>query len=304
MYSRILSLKDYKEVALTIPAFVLDEARLEEEMQRLANPYIQWEEGNTAVAGDIVICDMASENTRFSKKQVKFVVGSGMFQREVEALVEGMKVGEQRETVTEGGSIAVTLRAVKTRYVPPLKDSMVEHLGLEGIYTLRDYRDYLLGVQKKKALDVIRYDLLHTIENAVLRESEFVLYKEDWQLLVQQELDRCRAMSRREGMVLEEMTPEQFQGRIPVKSYAELVIMTQNNCWDSLRRYLLGCYYAQEDDFSVGESDYEEYIRMYCTQWHEEEKAAREIQPYEIFRFNAYCSHAYDVWSRYIEENY
>lgn len=157
MYSRILSLKDYKEVALTIPAFVLDEARLEEEMQRLANPYIQWEEGNTAVAGDIVICDMASENTRFSKKQVKFVVGSGMFQREVEALVEGMKVGEQRETVTEGGSIAVTLRAVKTRYVPPLKDSMVEHLGLEGIYTLRDYRDYLLGVQKKKALDVIRY---------------------------------------------------------------------------------------------------------------------------------------------------
>ena len=35
------------------------------------------------------------------------------------------------------------------------------------------------------------------------------------------------------GMVLEQMTPEQFAGNIPVKSYAELVAMTQDTCFDS-----------------------------------------------------------------------
>ena len=40
--------------------------------------------------------------------------------------------------------------------------------------------------------------------------------------MVNRELDRCRTLCRQEGMVLEEMTPEQFRGRIPVKSYHEL----------------------------------------------------------------------------------
>ena len=80
-----------------------------------------------------------------------------------------------------------------------------------------------------------------------------VIPPEEIPAAVERELDRCRAIARQSGMVLEQMTPEQFAGNIPVKSYAELVAMTQDTCFDSLRCCLLGQHYAQNDGFAVTE---------------------------------------------------
>lgn len=306
MKSRVLQIKDYREVDITplLKPFVPDEAALETELRRLTNPYVRWETGETASAGDQVVCRLVSDCPRFNKEKVRFVAGSGMFHKELEALVIGMTVGEAREADLSEGRVSLTLTGVMNRVVPELSDEMVEKLGLEGVDTVADYRAYLLAQQKDSAFQDALYEPQKQLMAEVIAGSEFVLCKEDWAVVVNRELDRCRTLCRQEDMVLEEMTPEQFRGRIPVKSYHELVAMLQYDGWDSLCRYLLGCWYAQTDGFQAGEADYEAFIEDYAKTWHVSVENAREANSYENFIFNEYAGHTYTVLKKYIREFY
>jgi len=172
------------------------------------------------------------------------------------------------------------------------------------VHTVAAYRAYLLEQQKAAAFQEDSYDALNHLMLEVISGSEFVLDREDWAEAINRELDRCRTLCRQEGMVLEEMTPEQFRGRIPVKSYHELVAMLQYDGWDSLCRYLLGCWYAQTDGFQAGEADYEAFIEDYAKTWHVSVENAREANPYETFIFNEYAGHTYTVLKKYIREFY
>ena len=88
MKSRILKVKDYREVDVEplLRPFVPDETALEAELRRLTNPYIRWEPGEEVSAGDQVVCRLLSDCPRYNKEKVRFVAGSGMFQRELENL--------------------------------------------------------------------------------------------------------------------------------------------------------------------------------------------------------------------------
>lgn len=303
MRSRVLSVKDYREIPLTdLPVFVPDEEALEREMQRLVNPHIRWEPGQRAAKGDLVACRLESACPRFNKENVRFAAGSGMFHKELEALSIGMCVGETRELELPEGAVKLTVTAVTNRVVPEPSDEMAAALGLEGVSDLEEYRAYLLEQQREKFRNEAAYEPVAYLKKEVLRQSEFVLHKEDWRAAVERRLERCRTLFRQEGLVMEELTPEQFDGRIPVKSYHELVSMLQNDEWDSLLMYLLGRHYAESDGFSVSEEGYEAYIADYVKSWHTTPEAAREIDPYESYRFNEYSWHAYDVLQKYIKE--
>ena len=161
-----------------------------------------------------------------------------------------------------------------------------------------------LEQQREAAFGQDSFEALKKLTREVISGSEFILYREDWAEAINRELDRCRTLCRQEGMVLEEMTPEQFNGRIPVKSYHELVAMLQYDGWDKLCRYLLGCRYAENDGFRAGEAEYGEFIADYVRSWHVSEENAREANPYDSFLFNEYAGHAYTVLKEYIRTFY
>ena len=214
MKSRVLRAKDYREVDVKplLKPFAPDEAALEAELRRLTNPYIRWEDGTTVSPGDQVVCRLASDCPRFQREKVRFVAGSGMFHKELEDMSTGMEVGETREAVLPEGKVSLTLTGVMNRVVPEASDEMVEKLGLEGVHTVAAYRAYLLEQQKEAAFQEDSYDALNHLMREVISGSEFVLDREDWEEPINRELDRCRTLCRQEGMVLEEMTPEQFNG--------------------------------------------------------------------------------------------
>lgn len=306
MKSRVLQIKDYREVDVKslLKPFVPDDAALEAELRRLTNPYIRWEAGTAVSPGDQAVCRLVSDCPRFQKEKVRFVAGSGMFHKELENLSMGMTVGGTREIVLPEGRVSLTLTGVMNRVAPEPGDEMVEKLGLDGVHTVAAYRAYLLEQQKAAAFQEDSYDALNHLMREVIGGSEFVLDREDWAETINRELDRCRTLCRQEGMVLEEMTPEQFQGRIPVKSYHELVAMLQYDGWDNLCRYLLGCRYAENDGFRAGEAEYGEFIADYVRSWHVSEENAREANPYDSFLFNEYAGHAYTVLKEYIRTFY
>ena len=306
MKSRVLQIKDYREVDVKslLKPFVPDDAALEAELRRLTNPYIRWEAGTAVSPGDQAVCRLVSDCPRFQKEKVRFVAGSGMFHKELENLSMGMTVGGTREIVLPEGRVSLTLTGVMNRVAPEPGDKMVEKLGLDGVHTVAAYRAYLLEQQKAAAFQEDSYDALNHLMREVIGGSEFVLDREDWAETINRELDRCRTLCRQEGMVLEEMTPEQFNGRIPVKSYHELVAMLQYDGWDKLCRYLLGCRYAENDGFQAGEAEYREFIADYVRSWHVSEENAREANPYDSFIFNEYAGHAYTVLKEYIRKFY
>lgn len=301
MKSRVLRARDYREVDVKplLKPFAPDEAALEAELRRLTNPYIRWEDGTTVSPGDQVVCRLASDCPRFQKEKVRFVAGSGMFHKELENLSIGMTVGGTREIVLPEGKVSLTLAGVMNRVAPEPRDEMVEKLGLEGVRTVAAYRAYLLEQQKAAAFQEDSRDALNHLMREVIGGSEFVLDREDWAEAINRELDRCRTLCRQEGMVLEEMTPEQFNGRIPVKSYHELVSMLQYDGWDKLCCYLLGRLYAENDGFRAGEAEYEEFIADYVRSWRVSEENAREANPYDSFLFNEYAGHTYTVLKEY-----
>ena len=92
MQSKLVAAKDYHEVALDIPAFVPDQAALQKELDRLRNPYVTWEPGGTAAAGDMVRCSLHSALPRFQKDGIRFVAGSGMYNPTLEALADRKSV--------------------------------------------------------------------------------------------------------------------------------------------------------------------------------------------------------------------
>ena len=293
MKSRILKVKDYREVDVRplLKPFVPDEAALEAELRRLTNPYIRWEPGEVVSAGDQVVCRLASDCPRYNKEKVRFVAGSGMFQRELENLSIGMRVGETREAGLPEGKVSLTLAGVMNRVAPEPSDEMVEKLELDGVHTVAEYRAYLLEQQREAAFGQDSFEALKKLTREVISGSEFILYREDWAEAINRELDRCRTLCRQEGLVLEEMSPEQFQGRIPVKSYHELVAMLQYDGWDKLCSYLLGCLYAESDGFQAGEAEYGEFIADYVRSWHVSEENAREANPYDSFLFKIGRAH-------------
>ncbi|MDE6880288.1 MAG: hypothetical protein K2P20_02895 [Oscillospiraceae bacterium] len=302
MKSKFVLLNDYRSIVPDIQAFAPDEEALDRELQRLTNPYIRWEVGSAVSAGDQVVCCLVSDCPRFHKENVRFVAGSGMFQKELEALSIGMSVGETREAQLPEGRVTLTVQSVMNRVVPAVSNEMVEKLGLENIHTVEDYRAYLLGQQKESAFQKAAYEPEQRLMETVITGSEFVLYKEDWAALVNRELERCRELFRQEGIVMEEATAEQFNGRIPVKSYHEFVAMLQYESWDKLCRHLLGRRFAEDDGFSVGEADYEAFLADYVKTWHTTEEKARRANTYENYVFNEYGWHAYQVLTNYIRE--
>ena len=306
MKSKVLQVKDYREIDVRplLTPFAPDEEALETELRRLTNPYIRWEDGTTVSPGDQVVCRLASDCPRFQKEKVRFVAGSSMFHKDLEDMSIGMEVGGTRETILPEGKVSLTVMGVMNRVVPEPRDEMVEKLGLEGVRTVADYRAYLLAQQKEAAFQQNLYEPLRRLTRDVISGSEFVLCREDWAAVVNRELDRCRTLCRQEGMVLEEMTAQQFRGRIPVESYHELVAMTQFESWDRLCRYLLGRWYAQEDGFQPGEAAYEAFIADYTKTWHVSEENARAANTYENFIFDEYAGHACTVLTAYIKEFY
>ena len=304
MRSKVLRVMDYRAVDLApmLKAFVLDGDALERELRRVANPYIRWEAAAAVTPGSQVVCRLRSSCERFQREAVRFVAGSGMFHRDLEALAAGMAVGETRGLTLPEGRVELTVLETLERVVPEPDDEMVRRLGLEGVSTLAEYRAYLAALQKEKYLESALYEPARYLRDRVLEESEFLLFKEDWRDAVSRRLERSRVLARQEGLTLEKMTPEQFEGRIPVTSYHQLVAMLQDTEWDTLRMHLLGKHFALTDGFSVSQADYEAYIADYVKTWRSTEERAREVDPYESFAYMEYANHAYSVLSTYVKQ--
>lgn len=305
MKSRVVKVYEYTDVDISKfqVTFKVNQDKINQEISRVKNHYAIWKQGTKVSKQDMVLCALQSDIQKFNRKKVKMIVGSHLFDAKLEDALIGMNVGEEKKIMVSEQEVAIRVLQVTNKICPELDDSMVQKLNLDGVNTVKDYREYLINQQRQEFIQDKKYNVIQYVRNKVLKQSDFILKREDWQWAVNMELQKCSVLAQKDGLQLETMTEKEFEGKIPVKSYYELVALLQSKYWENLCEYLLGIYYMQMDGRQVDESQYEECIKEYSKTWHETEENAKKIISLEYYLFKEYENYFYNKLDRYVAEN-
>lgn len=305
MKSRIHRIKEYLTVDFSAyqQTFHPDESLIQNEVQRLQNRGLCWETGIVVADGDAAMCSLESDNPRFHKPKVHIAVGAGMLPTVIEQALPGMEVGTEKTVRVDNHDVRIRLLSVKNKRLPELTDKWIVGMGIEGISTLAAFRDDIIRRQRDERAAIDSYEAAQFVIAKVLQETEFILFKEDWETVVNLELQRHSELCRQEGLDIKTMSAKDFQGRIPAASYDGVVSLVKTNAWRTLRNYLLGCHYAELDGYTVDQSTYEKYIQNYQTTWRVSEENARASNTFEFYRVNTYAAYFVEKVMQFAREN-
>ena len=242
MKSKVLSFVEYDQVDISMykKVFKLDEKAYKKEIDFIKNKNSTWEEAGEVTDGALIVCDMESANPFFNRENVKIMVGQGFFHKKLETMCIGLKKGTASELDVDGEKVTVTVRSIQQKKIPVITDGMIEALGIEGVSNIEQYEARLIREQKKKIAKNEGYEAVQYVIDKVFEASTFDLKKADWKEMTDHEIKRLKTISKEQGLNLETMTPEEFEGKMPFSSYYELFASVQNDSWDRLCGYLLG----------------------------------------------------------------
>ena len=287
MKSKVLSFAEYDQVDISMykQIFTLDEKAYKKEMDFIKNKNSTWEEAGEVTDGALIVCDMESANPFFSREDLKIMVGQGFFHKKLEAMCVGLKKGTAGVLDVDGEKVTVTVRSIQQKKVPALTDEMIRE-------------------QKKKIAENEGYEAVQYVMNKVFEASTFDLKKADWKEMTDHEIKRLKEISREQGLNLETMTPEDFEGKMPFSSYHELFASVQNDSWDRLCGYLLGREYAEKDGVGYTMEQYRDDMDEYVKFWHETKENAEKINTYEYSEIMFYVNYYYNKVKEYVTENF
>lgn len=306
MKSKVLSFAEYDQVDISMykQIFKLDEKAYKKEIDFIKNKNSTWEEAGEVTDGALIVCDMESANPFFNRENVKIMVGQGFFHKKLETMCIGLKKGTAGELDVDGEKVTVTVRSIQQKKIPVITDGMIETLGIEGVSNVEQYKDCLIREQKKKIAKNEGYEAVQYVIDKVFEASTFDLKKVDWKEMTDHEIKRLKTISKEQGLNLETMTPEEFEGKMPFSSYYELFASVQNDSWDRLCGYLLGREYAEKSGVGYTMEQYRDDIDEYVKFWHETKENAEKINTYEYSEILFYVNYYYNKVKEYVTENF
>ena len=194
--------------------------------------------------------------------------------------------------------------SIQQKKIPVITDGMIEALGIEGVSNIEQYEARLIREQKKKIAKNEGYEAVQYVIDKVFEASTFDLKKADWKEMTDHEIKRLKTISKEQGLNLETMTPEEFEGKMPFSSYYELFASVQNDSWDRLCGYLLGREYAEKSGVGYTMEQYRDDIDEYVKFWHETKENAEKINTYEYSEILFYVNYYYNKVKEYVTENF
>ena len=160
----------------------------EEELKELARKSIVREqlvlaplpEGTAAEEGDTAVLRTESDIPKFNKPSVTVTLGRGLYSRDLEAAVIGLKVGETAAVTVNDQPVKATVLVLKRKQVPDPTDEMVKALGqkdLKGdpINTVEEYEAY---IREQKTLETL-FNVGYFVMEDILRDYKVEEFDED-----------------------------------------------------------------------------------------------------------------------------
>ncbi|MCH5324884.1 MAG: hypothetical protein J1E39_06670 [Eubacterium sp.] len=212
MKSYINSLVDFKtfeferEVKLSCP-----EEYIEKQLKRITRANKTTEDVTVLEKGDVAVIGLESSLERYNRPQLTLAVGSGLFDKELEAQLVGKNVGETFTVTVKETAVKVNVISGKRTVFPAPTDEAVKKYAetaedLEGIETVAQFREHV----KQQYFDEQQQKTVFGTLNDMV---EYVLTNSDW------EFDETELEEMYNNMLAD---MEQMAQEIYGKTFAEL----------------------------------------------------------------------------------
>ncbi|MBE6011676.1 MAG: hypothetical protein E7234_03865 [Lachnospiraceae bacterium] len=295
---------DVSEVDFTYEA---DKGFIEKELLRIKKKNAVTYEVDAVIKGDIVLCSLRSDNPKYNK-EISVNSSLGIFKKEVAGKLNGMKKGETLTVSVDGDDVNIEILKIERRELPEiLTDEMVEKEEIESVSTVKALEKHLQELHQKNidsAINTKAYYLVEHVLKQVVPQSQYEIYEEDIQYLYDLEIQKASALAKNEGLILEKMTEEAFNGRIPVKSYEEFLNMVHNMGKNQIYVLVMGLKKAKEDGYEPSKEEYEEFLKGYYTMYKMDPEVARKAQSWELYEANEYIIYYRRQIINYYRERY
>ncbi|OBA06121.1 hypothetical protein A9P44_04195 [Paenibacillus polymyxa] len=260
--SSIISEPDFRQMDLNPEwlQYSIDKHAVEEELQRIQKKHRQLVEVNDVQNGDSVTLNLTSGEKKYNRENLTISIGLGLFSKELEEQLIGRRSQDTADLNVQGHEVHVQIVRIVRSIVPPWTDAMAAEEQIDGVSTFEELKAYIKEQIRVNVTSSNLYYIINSVNRQLAEKGKYNLIQEDLDLLTHMELERVRLITQSEGLVLEEMTEEQFQGRIPVKSYEEFMHMIISLNQTNLPILLIAMKHAEEDHFRPTAEGYEEYI--------------------------------------------
>ena len=305
MNSRVINAYNFKDVDISDYKieFKYDEAKIERELARLANHNAIWTTGKPVAKGDVVVCSMSSEIPKFERDKISFTVGTKLFDKDVENAIINKNIGDIFSVDKNGQEIKVELLEVRNKEIKLVNDEMVCSLGIENVKSVEEYKVYLKEQQFNEFFKDKIYEPLNYIVETVLKNSDILLKQEDWQKYVDYRLAHLNGLAGFEGLELKTMTEQDFQGRIPVKSYDGFLAMLQKDAWKTCYVSLLGRALAEENGYVITDNQYNNFLEEVSSDWKRDVEEYKSFYSFEYYQVNSYGRYYWQQVEKWLREN-
>lgn len=180
-------------------------------------------EGETIQTGDTAMLRTESVLPKFNKAKVPVTVGTNLYDRELETVLVGRKVGERGQLDKDGEPVTYEILSAKRKLVPDVTDAMAAEQGIEGVDTVEKFRAHLA----KEKTDFALGGLAGEVMEAMLRDAETDEPADE-------DLDRLGELEsaffkklylEKDGINVDQLTEEEFREKLHCGSFEEFVQM-------------------------------------------------------------------------------
>lgn len=186
------------------------EADIDAEVLRtLSRGKVTFEPCDDAVeAGDRVTIKTSSVLKKYNREKTVLVVGSGLYDSVIEGMLIGMRAGESAEAAIKGEQVRFSVTLVERRAYPELTDALVREQNIDGVETLKQYREYMALKLHREYAEMLAGRLLERLDAAAKTGEPDA---EDVRMVIDREFEPLRARFLTGGTDLDTLSGEEWR---------------------------------------------------------------------------------------------
>lgn len=246
--SKALKVFNYKDVDISSFAvhFEPDMEQVDEELLALRKNHAEIIEVEEILIGDIVALSCRSENKRFNKKSITINVGKGLFSREFENNLPGMKKAEEKEFVINGDKVWVHIDKISRNVIPELTDENLIKWNFEGLKSVKELRELFIDKQHEEFINECGSNAAEYIEKKVAEKSTFDMDEGEYIRAGQEAIKVMEDVLKLQDQYVETMTNEQYEETLK-SSEVDYMAGVKKIFQDSLKTAIIGNMLMKED---------------------------------------------------------
>ncbi len=224
-------------------------------LQQIALKYRTYKDADIIEKGDIVEIAMVSDNKKFNRS-TKLNVGSEIFDKEFEQFLIGKGKGNYTyERV--GLKVEFEIKSISRIFIPELTPEMVEKEEIEGIKTPKGLRRYFIV---KTLRESIEQEYYVWFADFYLKKCKIDIDEQDIAVLVENEMNRCREISKEMGEVFDELPPHKLAGAVGYRTIPEFIEMLKDFYTTNLSLALVAAALKGESIQILKQSCFNDYL--------------------------------------------